>query len=319
MGIKEAIAKRPAMFFGNGTEWFYNLLNFFFRNKTDLSININHHQNRLQLYCAQEFEFIRTGNFPYIKLNDDTGVNERDNEGMFLLLVSEQPVIHCVIEGQGKVSLEFDNDELVMNESEYEGFFIEFNFNEHILQFLKLTDSRLRNDLLHWLTFHSSLSVNYYSHETDKTELLYQPRGTDVLFEGLLKTVSLSKAPFRGEAVSGNVSVKLTVGFHDNQERLVKSYVNGMYQLYDEGIQIKVLQQALFKSFEKLRVILNGNYVATILIDLPESEIEWHSPIRNYRFANVTVFRLIDEIISENLSNYVVAGDKPFLHIKCGD
>ena len=319
MGIKEAVTKRPAMYFGNGTEWFYNLLNFFFRNKADLSINIYHQKNKLQLYCSQELELIRTGNFPYIKLNDNKEVNERDNDGLFLLLVSEQPVIHCVIEGHGKVSLKFDNDELVMNELEYEGFFIELNFNEYFIQFLKLKHSRLRNDLLHWLTFHSSLCVNYYSHETDKRELLCQPRGTEVLFDELLKSVSLCKAPFRGEAVSGNVSVKLVVGFHDKQERLVKSYVNGMYQLNDEGIQISVLPQVLFKSFEKLRVTLNGNYVAIILIDLPESEIEWHSPIRNYRFANVTVFRLIDEIISENLINYVLAGEKPFLPIKRGD
>lgn len=63
MGIKEAVTKRPAMYFGNVTEWFYNLLNFFFRNKTDLSINIYHQKNKLQLYCSQELELIRTGNF----------------------------------------------------------------------------------------------------------------------------------------------------------------------------------------------------------------------------------------------------------------
>lgn len=304
------------MYFGNGGEWFRNLLEILFENQNDLEINITHHENNLHIYCSAELNFGLSKEFPFFITESGEHAKVKNNELMFLLVASDKSEFHCSLEEHGKCCLRIEQDNVSVEKSGRDGFSVEFNFGDLSINILKLTHSRLISNLSDWLIFHPSVSINYYSSTIKRNVFLSQPKGTEVLFERLLERIPLNHEPFRAEVTVDNVKVKLIVGFHSQRIKLVNSYVNGILQESDEGIQLKVLDKAISKIVRGLQIQPAGNYLALILMDLPENEIEWQSPCRNFKFINETVFRLIDEVITNNLSDYVNRNEKLFLPLK---
>jgi hypothetical protein len=312
--IKGNVLKRPAMYFGMNEQWICYVLDLLTQNAPSQKIIVRLTDNGIKIESNKTVKLIFVPDFAFLEHVQGSSIRTYDSGLNTFLFCSEQFKLGCEFEEYGFSVLSFDREGLSINKGEGSGFSIDVEFEEFFQTYINKIPYRLKENIRNWLIFHPSVKVEFYSSPDSQSELLHEPLGTDVLFEAFSRFYSLYREPFRGEAKSGNVKVKIVLGFHDTFDVDVKSYMNGQRLLFDQGEHVHTLDIAISKKLMKENLKLNGKYIALIFINIPEDEIDYNSPIRNYKPGNPLIFDLIEKIVDEQLHQIEYWGELPFIY-----
>lgn len=315
MQMREHVLKRPGMYWGSGDGWLTDVLSLLFDKSAEEKFSVRLSGSRIQILKSKNVDlYFGSGKGFFVPTYSSNRKSAIEYYVLGLLLLGcKRWELNCILDGENNVRLMFDGDKLLKTTSNISGFYLDLEVDELIAGFLNLSSYCLKNNIRNWLVFHPKLQTELFINESTLPEVLAEPEGPRIIFDGLSRIVSLYSPPLRGKATDGTAEVELMVGIHDKFDSHVVSYVNGRRQLYEQGRQVRILDTAIKKKLKHVRV--KGSYIALIVVSMPEDEVLYESPSRYCNLGNENVFRLIEKIVEEELFDTVDLNTHPFQKI----